>query len=524
MKNIKKLLLAVVTFVLSLCMINTVSAAEETGSITINGTTNDKIYEVYKIFKLTYSGSEQTDDLKVAYTIDPAWEGFFSSTTGSKYIISENTGSLNKITVEVGENEYATRYINITEDNVAEFAQDALAYLGANSIAKTADKTATGTTTTIDNLPLGYYLVYPEGATKIDEKYASIASITSTTPNAEVNIKATYPTINKTGNGPSFQVGTFATFTITGNVPDTTGFKSYTYKIYDSWTKGLEYESDKFNLTVTIGDYVLTTDEYELTMNTKENDDEIIGFTLKLNVMDDRYEIGDAITVTYDVRVNSFAINSKTTNNSAYLEYSNNPQKTTTSTTTPIEVPVYSSSIEVLKVDGVDKITPLAGAEFVLKNTDGEYYSIKSWGWAQDENGSNIARVYEIEWKEKLEDATVFTSNDEGIVAVEFDLLFTYELTAFEGLKDGTYYLVETKAPEGYNKLDTPIEVTITGSTENERPIPAVKEVTVENNSGTALPSTGGIGTKLFITIGSLLALIAAIVLVTNKRMSKEFM
>ena len=223
MKKFKKVFVAVLTFILSVCMIGSVSAETATtkkGSITISGTTKEKVYEVYRIFNLTYSGTGT--DLKVAYTIDTKWKGFFDG-AGAKYIVEDNTGKLNAITVKT-ETGYATKYINITETNVAEFATDALAYLGANNITKTADKTATGETTTIDNLDLGYYLVYPEGATEINtEKYASIASLTSTTPTANVNIKATYPTINKTikDNQHTYEVGTYAEFTITGKVPDT---------------------------------------------------------------------------------------------------------------------------------------------------------------------------------------------------------------------------------------------------------------------------------------------------------------
>jgi len=521
MKNIKKLLVAVLTFTLSICMINKVTATTNEGSITITGTTAGKTYEVYKIFDLTYSGSEATDDLKVAYTIDDAWTNFFSSAEGSEYIVSTNTGSLNAITVKTPTG-YTTKYINITESNVADFANDALDYLGKTaSITKYAEIEATGETTTIDNLALGYYLVYPEGATEIKNGYASIASLTSTTPNAEINIKATYPTISKTVKENSVEVGDYAKFTITGKVPNTTGYTTYTYKIHDSWTEGLEYDANGFSLTITIGNDTLTTEDYTLTLNTKEGSDEIIGFTLSLNVMDEDFEEGDIITAVYNVKVTEDAINSSTTNNSAYLEYSNNPKTAETNTTTEIEVPVYSSKIEVLKVDkasctgdGEERTcsTPLEGAEFVLKNSEGKYYYLhlgldENFGWS----------ILDIIWKDTAEEATTFTTNEEGI------LTYADIVIGFEGLKDGTYYLEETKAPEGFNKLDEPVPVVVEGTKQNNRPVPVIKEVTVENNSGTKLPSTGGIGTKLFITIGSLLAVISAVVLVTNKRMAKEF-
>ena len=149
-------------------------------------------------------------------------------------------------------------------------------------------------------------------------------------------------------------------------------------------------------------------------------------------------------------------------------------------------------------------------------------------GWYQDENGKNIFSANDIEWVKDINDATVFTTNEDGIIETPVEGLLIggteYTINAFEGLKDGKYFIVETEAPAGYNKLAQPVEVVLNGSTDqNNKPIPVVKNVTIENNTGTTLPSTGGFGTKMFIIIGSLLAVVSAIVLVTNKRMSKEF-
>ena len=522
MKNIKKVFVAALTLITSFIMLNAVSATETTGSIEIKGTTKGKVYEVYKIFDLTYSGT--TPNLKVAYTINSKWEGFFASATGSKYIVTLendtdgniiNPNNLNAITVKKAPSGYETKYINITEENVATFVTEALAYLGTTPITKTKDITATGTTTTIDELKLGYYLVYPEGATEIDKaQYASIASLTSTTPTAEVNIKATYPTITKTGDGPSYEVGKYATFTITGKVPDTTGFNSYTYKIHDSWTAGLEYVESEFQMTVTVGNDNVTVNSQNLTLN-KDTNNNVTGFTLSIDAKNTNYEVGDTITVVYKVLVNKDAINSTTTNNHAYLEYSNNPQKDTTSKTQPIEVPVYSSAIKVVKYagescSGEPRIctTPLSGAKFVLKNSEGKYYS------ATFDNNNVLTKITWVDF----EDANVFTTDEEGIL--------TYEnLIGFQGLEDGNYEIIETEAPLGYNKLADSIEVELTGAYDrNQRQIPVEKELTVENNTGTQLPSTGGFGTKMFILLGSLLAVVSAVVLVTNKRMSKEYL
>lgn len=487
MKIIKKLFVVALTFMLSFCMINIVSAEDATtGSITVSGTTEGKTYEVYKIFDLTYSGTN------VAYTIDSDWINFFATEEGSKYIVAnDSTGKLNQITIES-----ETKYINITDDNVSEFTQAALDFLAKNSIDADETEVAEDTTIVFEGLDLGYYLVYPQGATDIKEGYSSIASITSTLPNAEVVIKATYPTIEKEVNTHTFNVGEYAEFTITGVVPDTTGYTSYTYQINDTWTAGLELDTTNVAFTIIIGGTTITdvTPVYNST-NT--------GFTLTFDMTNYQEQVGETITVTYKLKVTEDAINSTTTQNSATLTYNNNPKDLTQTTTTPPVVEkVYSSKIIVTKVAGENHTIKLAGAKFVLANEEGEYYQA-----VLDDNNNLI----EVKWVELIEDATELTTTEDGIIT-------------FEGLKDGNYNLLETKAPEGYNKLTGPVAVTVAGSTDTDsNPIPVVTETTVENNTGIALPSTGGIGTTLFIVIGSLLTIASAIILITNKRMSKEF-
>ena len=201
------------------------------GTITINGTVNQKEYRGYKIFDLTYSGDSE-DSKNVSYTISEDWKDFFTGEIGSKYIVDNNENSLNPIVVENGK-----KYISITEKNVKEFAKDAFSYAAKKQA--TFSQEAKGETLTIHNKELGYYLIYPVGATDIKENQESIVSLTSTTPNAEINIKSVYPTIEKKADKTTADLGDPITFTITGKVPDTTGYDEYSYVITDSLSTGL---------------------------------------------------------------------------------------------------------------------------------------------------------------------------------------------------------------------------------------------------------------------------------------------
>ena len=124
-------------------------------------------------------------------------------------------------------------------------------------------------------------------------------------------------------------------------------------------------------------------------------------------------------------------------------------------------------------------------------------------GFVETKDGVNIYRV--------LDDQTA-----EGVAIAA-------GVARVEGLDAGTYYLEETKIPDGYNKLAEDPTITLSGN----------NTATVENNkwtsgglqvinlTGNELPHTGGMGTVLFVTIGMILVLGFGVLLVTKLRMSK---
>ena len=543
MKNIKKIFSVLLTLVISLCMIDKVSAS--TCKITVNGTTEGKTYEIYKIFDLTHNGD------KVSYTIAPNWINFFiKEGLGEEYITSTYKEGLNQIMVNTKlkgeatqnpEPDYYQYYIEITESNKKAFTEDALEYIARNEIEPTASKNGEKDKTSLEftGLDLGYYLVYPKGATDIKEGQQTICSLDSTMPNATVNVKATYPTIHKEADDESVDVGQLVKFTIAGKkeegqeeikvkVPTTTGYTKYKYIISDTWSAGLEYPTEtEFNFQVKFGE---TTINVKPTLTKVTGTETINGFTLEFDMTKYQAYAGQDIVITYNLRVTKDAIIAGTTNepthNSVTLTYSNNPKDAEeTLTTPPVIVKLYSSEIIIDKYDAENKSTKLSGAKFVLSKvkqdgttvyyraldalTDGNLITSKeATSTTAEVLVSTTAGVKLVEWTENINEATVLTTDSNG-------------KAEFEGIENGTYQLVETEAPDGYNKLARP-ETVVIEEKDNKKSISMISEIA--NHTGNELPETGGFGTKMFIMIGSLLAVASAIILVTNKRMSKEFM
>ena len=207
----------------------------------------------------------------------------------------------------------------------------------------------------------------------------------------------------------------------------------------------------------------------------------------------------------------------------------------------PSEAKAVTYSGELFKYtteNGVKK--PLAGAEFTImregereplkfypsKAYAGVYYLANKENW----NSDHVDRTDPLKTEESMKVTTLVTPDD-GMIIIR-------------GLAGGEYTVTETKAPDGYNKLTASIKmpleqggnstagVTVTDVNKtlaaDGSPLttPAafqnvhVKEI--ENNKGTVLPETGGIGTTLFITLGALAVIGTGLFLVTNKRISKE--
>ncbi len=106
------------------------------------------------------------------------------------------------------------------------------------------------------------------------------------------------------------------------------------------------------------------------------------------------------------------------------------------------------------------------------------------------------------------EDDTVYYEVEKDGTNYTIDMTDASSAVVYSLDKDSTYYLQETKAPDGYNLLENEIEVHLNTTT----------SINVVNNSGSILPSTGGIGTTIFYIVGGALVLGAVVVLIARRR------
>ena len=456
-------------------------------SITIDGAVNEKTYTLYRIFDV----ASKTDDGMV-YNVTTAWKPFFEGNgAGTEYVEIDSLGQVKKLKKEGFAND---------SENAKAFAAAALAWAKTQSNIAVASVTAGNNEAKFTGLKEGYYLV--------DTTTGSLCSVGNVTGSTAVTIKEKngVPSVDKQvqedsdsswGDKNDAEIGQEVNFKTTINV---TAGNTTNYVLHDKMT-GLTYKADSIQITKANGTVVLT----QGTDYTIETPKDGCSFEIKF-VNNGKLNAGDVVVVTYTATVNADAVVAGTGNtNETWLDYGNNGHTTHDTTRTYVwEFKIYKYT----KGAGENETVALPHAEFVLYKKSGETKSYltasgnKLTGWTTEENS-----------------ATKFTSDNNGNISIS-------------GLDAGEYYLKETKAPDGYNKLTDDIKVVLTKeyneSTNVGTAFFAYSNVTkadkveVENNAGTTLPSTGGMGTTVFYVVGGGLMAVAVVLLVTKKRMENK--
>ena len=462
MKTMKKLTCVMVALVLMLALCVTAFAAE-TGSITVDNPSNGVTYTAYKIFDVVYN----TDKTAYSYTIAGSSPWYSVVDAYAKTADSHLT-----LTKAASEDTYI---VTMTAGfSAAKFSAALKAAVeGKDGIPLTV----AGGKATASGLDLGYYLVV--GANE------ALANLTTTNPSVTIHDKNDVP-FDKVDDKESVEIGEVVNYTINGKVPDTTGFTSYEYTITDTMSEGLTFNDD---VKVYVGNVELTGNyTYEKVGN---------GFKVTIKVMDIQDKVTQPIVVKYTATVNENAI-AKISKNDAKLVYSNNPTDSKNHGELTDKETVYSAKIKIVKYHDAleDTNNRLQNAKFVLskKVMEGEKEGVKYYKYDSINNA--------VTWVDTRKDADVFVTTVNGEAEVR-------------GLKNGTYYLIETEAPAGYNLLAEPVKVEINGSDANVDSLTVTTNV--ENHTGSLLPGTGGIGTRIFYIAGAALLLGAVVVLLVKK-------
>ena len=495
----KKLFAMLLAVIMLLTLAVPTFAAEEKGSITINNVVDSTVYEIYRLLDLE---SYNVTSGAYSYKVNSDWTGFFSTADALNYVAIDSAG-------------YVTWINGEDDDSIAAFAKIALAYAKENGIDPVKSSTASGDFVITENqetgkksgkfsdLTLGWYL--------IDSNVGALCGLTTTNPDASVNAKNGIPTIDKQvqedstnqwADSNTADIGQTVYFRVTINVH--AGAENYI--LHDVMSSGLTFDK------VTKIEHVVpgSSTETTLTANTdytvwtakgiteETTDDVSDTCTLEVRFSKDfcdSLETNDKLIVYYQAMLNRNAIVAGEGNpNEAWLEYGEEHYTTHDSTKT------YTFGFDIVKTDNTNKL--LDGAEFKI-------YDAAT-------GGTEIAVVL-------MDDGVTYRRAREDETGVSIDV--KNGQVRVVGFDNGTYYLEETVAPDGYNKLTARQRFIISDSNLdavfNDSIFSTGSGVHVVNKTGSMLPETGGMGTMIFILIGTVVMLGAGVLLFAKKRMSQ---
>lgn len=507
MKAIKRLTTILFTIMMVLMTATMVFADEpadptdgvslnDKGTIKITNAIKGQDYKVYKIFDLeSYSGTNYS------YKVVSEWRDFFTvGGAGSSYITLDSDDYIKSFT--------------LTEMDAPEFAKKALDYAltkGVSAIGITPRNVDNGDgteTITYNNVDMGYYLV--------DSSVGALCSLNTTNLTATIKEKNSVPTVDKKvrrkgigdyENNKTANLGQVLEFKTTITVGD----GPQNYVLHDVMEEGLTYDPSTLKIsyqTVVDGPfYTLTDTNYSTpTVTDGHTFDVVFKQTFLDNLNKDC-----KILIKYEATLNEKAKTQSENINETWVSYGDNKEsyhgKATIKT---YRIPVF----KFYKSNAAATETPLAGAKFKLStksnadlNNDADFIKFVS-----DPTDTSYPNVYRKALDTDTDTTTEVTSNDAGYAT-------------FKGLADGRYFLYETEAPKGYNKLKNPVLILIhnkgllsyqiTGGTMQQ--VPGRDPVKIENKTGTVLPSTGGVGTTMMYIVGAMLLIGSGVLLITKK-------
>lgn len=496
-KAMKKLMAALLAVAMVCAMAIPAFAADgsthsssEDGKITIQNAVANQTYKIYRILDLQYNDTAKS----FRYVKNDKWGAFVEGQT-TYLSVDSKTGVVTWANSDNADNGTAIKALAVA---AGQHVKDTPSLTADGSVK------ASSSTVIFDNLPLGWYLVVSDLTTD------AICSIDTTAKQVTIKEKNGAPTVTKEVEYASGSWGQGND----GNVGDTVNFHTTIYVTDGNPTNYVLHDKMSNGLTFQTGTISVKKNDVNFTDYTKETPTDGCTFEIKFNK--DSLQPNDKVVVTYSAIINSDAVVGTAGNeNETWLKYGDNGETTHGHTKT------YTWKFDILKyfTDSNDDKKYLANVEFVLyrKNADDKAE------YAKFDSNNKLTG-----WTENESEAGKLTTNATSTVTVK-------------GLDKGTYFLKETATPVGFNGLTSDVEVqidsscnTLSGATytvkykmanANEEDFTYTddeKVVPIENNRGTTLPGTGGIGTTIFYVVGGGLMVAAAILLITKKRMENR--
>ena len=507
-KTLSKVLVVCLTLVMMVSMfVANTSAIDDTdkGTITVSGVEDDVTVSAYRLMDVTY---DYTADQPVqpVYTWTNAVAGWVRENNPT-YIGAENDNSVQPA------------FSTAQTDAIAAFYDALAAAIKSGELTvHSVDRTGSGD---IENLPMGNYLiliengmrVYRPSAANLIPEWNAESEVWEITSPAQVEVKSSELTIEKTVRAPGTEtgkesdnanIGDTITYDILVDVPQfPTNALVKNYAVSDILPAGLTRTEDPilvYGVKSGEPESPLIQNTHYTQGTTRPSSGSISTFTLTFDYT--QIQTYEKIHIQYTATLNGSAELGETGNvNTAYLDYSNNPYTEESWKSQDDSATIYTYGLNIDKVDGDDNAVFLAGAEFSL------YTSQEN---AEGKN-SPVLFIRESEgvYRKALE-------NEEGTAALTVgsgENGSTKGNLVLKGLDETTWYLVENRAPDGYNLLNAPVSITITDTKENTLDgkvtdadiVTGLVPLTVENDDGFQLPVTGGMGTVLFTAAGVVL-------------------
>lgn len=544
MKHFKRAAAMLLAVVLSLCLAVTAFAADteqKAGSLTVTGSgmwnpseSKGKEVTAIRMFTARVTGDATADPAQKnefdSYVLEKKWEAFFKQdevfTAMKTASVIGNEVEATAITADEL-NDAAVAYLktlqndNSNKGTLADFAHKAQKWARDNyetlsadpslvtvkAATQDSDEDKTKGTATFTDLTAGYYLVFPEGGSTGKGNRGTDAILVNVPrggKNTAAEIKSTFPTVDKQvsndktnyQDNTTAQVGDTVTFKLTAKVPDMADYTAYKFVFHDTLSNGLEFVANSVEVSIASNKITAGDNTYSATYvdGTKKL---TVAFTDLKNVVKsgtDKVATDDEIVVTYKAKITKDAVTTNPAKNTVYLEYSNNPGTDELGKSNPDESKVYTYDINIFKFYTNESNTETALANATFKLTASEDSTSTAIELVKEE-GTDL--VYHVKGNNEADAVSTVTTGADGKITIK-------------GLKAGTYYLHETIAPTGYNKLKKPIKIDITVTSEAyttpsykvDDKANADNTIKVENVKGVMLPETGSIGTIGLTALG----------------------